>query len=148
MDDFKTEKGKKQYLYSVYRGYTAEVRKRQLHFRKQRIQVLFNPRIFYLPGTSNCSQKSLNIWIEILFYNIKFYNYSREHISLEFSVRPKPGFGIGNRNQDQVLVSVSEPKLLLPKPKLPPYSFLQFFSCFSALFWTSPRLYRYLEACM
>ena len=98
-----------------------------LEFRKQRIKVLFNPRIFYLPGTSNCSQKSLNIWIEILFYNIKFYNYSREHISLEFSVRPKPGFGIGNRNQDQVLVSVSEPKLFLPKPKLPPFSFPQIF---------------------
>ena len=41
------------------------------------------------------------------------------------SVRPKPGFGIGNRNQDQVSVSV--PKLLLPKPKLPPYAFPQIF---------------------
>ena len=43
------------------------------------------------------------------------------------SVRLKPGLGIGNQNQDHVLVSVSEPKLLLPKPKLPPYSFPQFF---------------------
>ena len=43
------------------------------------------------------------------------------------SVRPKPGFGIGNRNQDQVSVSVLEPKLLLPKPILPPYSFPQIF---------------------
>ena len=38
------------------------------------------------------------------------------------SVRPKPGFGIGNRNQDQVLVSVSGPELFLPKPKLSPHS--------------------------
>ena len=34
------------------------------------------------------------------------------------SVRPKPGFGIGNRNHDQVSVSVSAPELFLPKPKL------------------------------
>ena len=34
------------------------------------------------------------------------------------SVRPKPGFGIDNRNQDQVSVSVSGPELFLPKPKL------------------------------
>ena len=46
------------------------------------------------------------------------------------SVRPKPGFGIGNRNQDEVLVLVLEPKLFLPKPKLPPLSFLKLFSCF------------------
>ena len=39
------------------------------------------------------------------------------------SVRPKLGFGIGNRNQDQVWISVLEPKILLPKPKLPPNSF-------------------------
>ena len=36
----------------------------------------------------------------------------------QHSVRPKLGFGIGNRNQDQVLVSVSGPELFLPKPKL------------------------------
>ena len=36
------------------------------------------------------------------------------------SVRPKPCFGIGNRNQDQVSVSVSGPELFLPKPKLSP----------------------------
>ena len=35
---------------------------------------------------------------------------------LHISARPKPGFGIGNRNQDQVLVS--GPELFLPKPKL------------------------------
>ena len=34
------------------------------------------------------------------------------------SVQPKLGFGIGNRNQDQVSVSVSGPELFLPKPKL------------------------------
>ena len=34
------------------------------------------------------------------------------------SVRPKPGFGIGNRNHDQVSVSVLVPELFLPKPKL------------------------------
>ena len=34
------------------------------------------------------------------------------------SVQPKPCFGIGNRNQDQVSVSVSGPELFLPKPKL------------------------------
>ena len=38
------------------------------------------------------------------------------------SVRPKPGFGIGNRNHDQVSVSVSGPELFLPKPKLSPMS--------------------------
>ena len=36
------------------------------------------------------------------------------------SVPPKPGFGIDNRNQDQVSVSVSGPELFLPKPKLSP----------------------------
>ena len=35
------------------------------------------------------------------------------------SVRPKPGFGISNRNQDQVSVSVSGPELFLTKPNLP-----------------------------
>ena len=43
--------------------------------------------------------------------------------SLEYvhrSVQPKPGFGIGNRNQDQGSVSVSGPELFLPKPKLSP----------------------------
>ena len=34
------------------------------------------------------------------------------------SVPPKPGFGIGNRNHDQVSVLVSAPELFLPKPKL------------------------------
>ena len=32
-----------------------------------------------------------------------------------------------DQNQDQVSVSVSEPKLFLPKPKLPPFSFPQIF---------------------
>ena len=36
------------------------------------------------------------------------------------SVGAKPGFGIGNRNQDQVSVSVSGPELFLLKPKLSP----------------------------
>ena len=40
--------------------------------------------------------------------------------SLYSSVRSKPGFGIGNRNQDQVSVLVSGPELFLPKPKLSP----------------------------
>ena len=39
-------------------------------------------------------------------------------VSAEGSVQPKLGFGIGNRNQDQVSVSVSGPELFLPKPKL------------------------------
>ena len=43
----------------------------------------------------------------------------------KYSVRPNPGFGIGNRNQDQV--SVSEPKIFLPKLKLPPFYFPQIF---------------------
>ena len=33
---------------------------------------------------------------------------------------PKPHFGIGNQNQDQVSVSVLEPKLFLSKPTLSP----------------------------
>ena len=41
-------------------------------------------------------------------------------VSAEGSVQPKLGFGIGNRNQDQVSVSVSGPELFLPKPKLSP----------------------------
>ena len=41
-------------------------------------------------------------------------------LSTYTSVRPKHGFGIGNRNQDQVSVSVSGPELFLPKPKLSP----------------------------
>ena len=47
------------------------------------------------------------------------------------SVQPKPGFGIGNRNQDQVSVSVLEPKLFVPKPKLPLFYFSR---AFCALF--------------
>ena len=51
-------------------------------------------------------------------------------------VRPKPGLGIGNRNQDQVLVSVSEQYLCLPKSKLssifsPLIFFLQ--NCFAEM---------------
>ena len=34
------------------------------------------------------------------------------------SVRLKPGFGIGNRNQGPISVSVSELKFFVPKPKL------------------------------
>ena len=41
-------------------------------------------------------------------------------------VRPKPDFGIGKQNQDQI--SISKPKLFLPKAKLPPYSFPQIHS--------------------
>ena len=37
---------------------------------------------------------------------------------IDNSARPKPGFGIGNRNQGPITVSVSEPKLFFPKPKL------------------------------
>ena len=37
---------------------------------------------------------------------------------MESSVRPKPGFGISNRNQEQVSVSVLGPELFLPKHKL------------------------------
>ena len=43
------------------------------------------------------------------------------------SVRPKFGFGIGNRNQGPISVSVSEPKFFFPKPKL-------FFSNFTLFF--------------
>ena len=46
------------------------------------------------------------------------------------SVRPKPGFGIGNRNQSPISVSVLEPKLFFPKPKL----FFQKISNFSHVF--------------
>ena len=54
-----------------------------------------------------------------------FVNFTKTTACL--SVRPKLDFGIGNGNQDQVSVLVSEPKFLLPKPKLPPYSFPQIF---------------------
>ena len=45
------------------------------------------------------------------------------------SVGPKAGFGIRNRNQGPILVSVSEPKLFFPKPKLFPIfsNFVMFF---------------------
>ena len=46
--------------------------------------------------------------------------YSQKVYWLCTSVQPKPGFGISNRNQDQVSVSVSGPELFLPKPKLSP----------------------------
>ena len=45
------------------------------------------------------------------------------------SVRPKPGFGIGNRNQGPISVSVSEPKLFFPKPKLQNFSNFLIFFC-------------------
>ena len=50
----------------------------------------------------------------------KIQNRTNKKSGMEIllSVRPKPGFGIGNRNHDQVSVSVSAPELFLPKPKL------------------------------
>ena len=45
-------------------------------------------------------------------------------LSIEASVRPKPGFSIGNQNQGPIFVSASEPKLFFPKLKL------QKMSCF------------------
>ena len=54
-----------------------------------------------------------------------------------FSVRLKPGFGIGNRNQDQVSVSVSGPELFMPKPKISSiFPSLIFFlqKCFAEMF--------------
>ena len=44
------------------------------------------------------------------------YKIHKAHISVWL----KPGFGIGNWNQDQVSVSVYGPELFLPKPKLSP----------------------------
>ena len=43
---------------------------------------------------------------------IKFTT-AKEYLG-ERSVQPKPGFGIGNPNQDSISVSVSEPKLFFP----------------------------------
>ena len=50
----------------------------------------------------------------------KIQNRTNKKSGMEIllSVRPKPGFGIGNRNHDQVSVSVSAPELFLLKPKL------------------------------
>ena len=47
---------------------------------------------------------------------VKLCQYDFTMVMVCTSVRPKPGFGIGNRNQDQV--SVLGPELFLPKPKL------------------------------
>ena len=49
---------------------------------------------------------------------------------VDSSVQPKPGFGNGNRNQDPILVSVSEPKLLFPKLKLFYSKRFKYLSCF------------------
>ena len=51
------------------------------------------------------------------------YQYAEKTEVSVFSILlgTKPRFGIGNQNQDQVSVSVLEPKLFLPKPKLPPF---------------------------
>ena len=51
----------------------------------------------------------------VRYTNICTFYYSRFAVS---SVRPKPGFCIGNRNQDQLSVSVSGPELFMPKHKL------------------------------
>ena len=61
----------------------------------------------------------------IYFAQNRHLNFNSTHCAQgpwrrQSSVRPKPGFGISNRNQDQVLVSVSGPELFLPKPKLSP----------------------------
>ena len=48
------------------------------------------------------------------------------------SVRPKPGFGIGNRNQGPVSVSVSEPKFFFSETETFFFLFFQIFSCISA----------------
>jgi hypothetical protein len=55
---------------------------------------------------------------------IAIYHFMWE-LRVGSSVRPKLdlGFGCRYRNQDQVSVSVREPKLFLPKPKLPPIYF-------------------------
>ena len=65
------------------------------------------------------------------------------------SVRPEPGFSIGNRNQDQVSVSVSEPKFLLPKQNFLHILFLKFSSCFLCLILNiSKVIHSYNEACV
>ena len=64
----------------------------------------------------------------MIFILTKNWTHTVRSKDIVHSVRPKPGFGIINRNQDQV--SVSGPKLFLPIPKLPPLSFLILFSCF------------------
>ena len=50
-------------------------------------------------------------WVQIHSEGANLYLHST-------SVQLKPGFGIGNRNQGPILVSISEPKLFFPKPKL------------------------------
>ena len=49
------------------------------------------------------------------------------HSPVQSSVRPKFGFGIGNRNQGPISVSVSEPIFFFRND-----FFFQIFSCFSA----------------
>ena len=67
---------------------------------------------YFLPDIVKELTQSNHIQFNITSVQAMFVVYS--------SVRPKLGFGIGNRNQDQVSVSVSGPELFLPKPKLSP----------------------------
>ena len=54
----------------------------------------------------------------LIFFKTFFLCCTVTYYFRESSVWPKLDFGISNWNQDQVSVSVSEPELFLPKPKL------------------------------
>ena len=63
-------------------------------------------------------------------------------VNARISVQPKPGFGIGNRNQDHVLVSVSEPKLFCLNRNFLHCLFSNCSQPFYTFFWIFARSYR------
>ena len=93
----------------------------------------------YMNGFFFWTQKPLNLKL-LLCLQINF-RYLRDEMKgiifechgiflyficlLSTSVRPKLGFGIGNRNQGPITVSVSEPKLFVTK-----LFFSKFFNCY------------------
>ena len=87
---------------------------------------------FFLMQVSidNTFSLQLNIWLYVSKY---FRGDSQNETELAsgevHSVRPKLGFGIGNRNQGPISVSVSEPNFFFSETE----TFFKFFSFFSLL---------------
>ena len=101
------------------------------HFERNKSDQISQKRLIH---TSACTNFGicLILW-EFLRYSVftlmvsNWWDILLYHGGLYVSVRPKLGFGIGNRNQDQVSESVSGPELFLPKPKLSIwYRYLEF----------------------
>ena len=95
-----------------------------------------NPSKFLEPNVistqiASCYSKVKWIFVVLAFIFEERFFFWRYAQKLCCSVRPKFGFGVGNRNQGSISVSVSEPKFLFRNQNFF-FKFFQIFSCFSA----------------